>query len=174
MFILYEETLARYEHDFATLLADNVGRFEAISSEASTQLSESDRNLCCEAGIEVIEAITPWMDDTALSGTLKRVAPRGTVYLSSSSEAGGRLAATKGLAAAARRAKAIRHDIKIVAGLGIRTAADVARIAEIEAIDAVVIGSAFVAAMADGEAEHFICSIAPALQRTAVTARLRV
>lgn len=166
VFILYEQTFARFGFSIASLIASQPGRFDAISSEASTPLSFEDRRACAEANVEIIEAITPWMDDETLRTTLTRTMANATVYLSASSTAGGRVAARLGLNAAATRAKAHRTDIKIVAGLGLRSAEDVRAMCSIAGIDAVVMGSAFVAAMAAGTCSAFLEQIGPALTRS--------
>ena len=103
-----------------------------------------------------------------MAAVLDEVLEGGTVYLTASGEAGGKLASSERLSGGAELAKSIRPDLTIAAGLGIRTPEDVARIAKIPAIDAVVIGSAFVSSMKTGSeaVEHYLSIIEPALART--------
>lgn len=134
---------------------------DALSPDAVSFEGADDgggRAACRGREIEWIESATPWMSAAAL-GALR--AP--LVYLSCAGAAGEGLARLEGIA----RAAAELGDRVVVAGMGIKGAEDVARLAAIPEIGGVVIGSAFVRAMAGGaeEVRAFLSTLAPSLRR---------
>ena len=120
-----------------------------------------------ENGVEFVQCIAPWMPPKELVDVLSFVAPHGIVYMICAPKTGAALFDLDRVKACAESAKAIRPDIKILAGFGIANASDATSMARIEAIDGIVVGTAFLEALERGlhAALGLVRSIAQALAR---------
>jgi tryptophan synthase alpha subunit len=101
--------------------------------------------------VELVQCIGPWMKKAEVQATLKYVKKNGLVYLMSAEKTGADLFDSSVLAEIIRLTKSIRHDIKIAAGFGIGNATQIRKLAEVEGLDAVIIGTAFLKVMADSK-----------------------
>jgi tryptophan synthase alpha subunit len=117
-----------------------------------------------------VEFITGTYSNMALSeveNALEYATQDGLIYLGCASITGGPMSAQSDIQAGARKIKTVRPHATIAAGMGIKTADDIRALAQIQQVDAVVVGTSFLQRAAQGvtQAEIFLNEIEAALGR---------
>jgi tryptophan synthase alpha subunit len=101
-------------------------------------------------GTELIQCVGPEMPESEVHALLDLCSPGGLVYLMSASMTGAELHSATQLRRCVALVKEIRSDVKVAAGFGIRGPREIRRLKEIEGLDAVILGTAFLQAAAHG------------------------
>jgi tryptophan synthase alpha subunit len=148
--VLYEGTAQ--QHTFEHIALDMGGRMDGVLLEWNESDIESYHELSRRAGVELVQCIGPWMSPSEIERNLRFCSPNALLYLMSAPMTGARLFAMDELEKTIAIAKQLRPDIKVAAGFGVRTAADVRRLARVSGLDGVIIGTAFIEAAKAGPA----------------------
>jgi tryptophan synthase alpha subunit len=102
------------------------------------------------AGVELVQCVGPDTPEDEARRLLALSAPEGLVYLMSAPMTGAELYTPGELSRCVRLVKTIRPDVKVAAGFGIRGPEEIRRLKDVEELDAVIIGTSFLSAMALG------------------------
>jgi tryptophan synthase alpha subunit len=144
--VLYRQTVE--ELGFRAALAAH--RFQGALLEWDEPAPAPYAEAAREAGVELVQCVGPETPESDVRELLALSDPGGLVYLMSASMTGAQLQPTAVLSRCVRRVKAVRPDVKVAAGFGIRGPGEVRRLKEVDGLDAVIIGTAFLDAVADG------------------------
>ncbi|UCG88763.1 MAG: tryptophan synthase subunit alpha [Gemmatimonadota bacterium] len=163
--VLYQSTSDTV--GFESLLVSTLGQFEGLVLEWSEPEAARYTATARKHGVELVQCVGPWMAPEVIQRVMERCADEPLVYLMSAPMAGGKLFSSEELNECIVEAKKHRPTAKVAAGFGIRTGDDVRRLAEIEALDAVIIGTVFIEAMGEGfeAAKALLENVEPALDR---------
>jgi tryptophan synthase alpha subunit len=161
--VLYRETYDDLGFDG---VLDEYGRlFDGVLLEWDEPDSRPYLERARKRGMELVQCIGPWHAEEQIKELVGMAEPQALVYLMSAAMTGSKLFPVDELGACIAKAKAFRPDIKVAAGFGIRTAADVKSLHQVEGLDGVIIGTAFleVAGHGVGRASDYVQEIAGAL-----------
>jgi tryptophan synthase alpha chain len=147
--VVYREHYA--EIGFAAFLDRYPGAWDGVVLEWPEEDTAPFRAACRARGIELVVGVGPGMIEPELRAVLATAEPDGLVYMSCAAGTGGELLPGELIAFWLTASRAIRPDLTFACGLGIQTPAHVATVAAAGA-DAVIVGTAFLRAMADGAA----------------------
>lgn len=150
MCVLYEQTVREFGYE-ATLEATR-GYFDGVLLEWDEPDSEPYLPASRRLGVELIQCVGPWMTTERIKELMSWCEPDPLVYLMSAEMTGADLFPAERLSDCVRRSREARPDIKTAAGFGIRSAGDVRSLHAVEGLDAVIVGTAFLDAMAGGRA----------------------
>jgi tryptophan synthase alpha subunit len=161
--VLYRETYDR--HGFDGVLREYGRMFDGVLLEWDEPDSRPYLGAAQDHDIELVQCIGPWHTEKQIRSLMSVAKPNALVYLMSAQMTGAQLFPAADLTECIAKAKSVRPDIKVAAGFGIRTAADVAALHEVRNLDGVIIGTAFleVAKQGVGAATDYVKEIASAL-----------
>jgi tryptophan synthase alpha subunit len=161
--VLYRQTCDTL--GFEGVLAEYGKMFDGLLLEWDEPDSAPYLSVARAHGAELVQCIGPWHTQDQIESLLSMAEPNALVYLMSAPMTGAELFPSEDLAACIAKAKNIRSDIVVAAGFGIRTAADVTSLHQVEGLDGVIIGTAFLEAAGRGAepAREFVEGIAAAL-----------
>lgn len=148
--VLYEQTEQRL--GFRGVLQRFAGLYDGVLLEWSQPDDAPHVAACQQAGVEFIQAIGPGMTESQMRLRLAKCAPLGLVYVMSAAKTGGELFDGARISDCLQQARAIRSDLKFVAGFGIATAQDVRALRAVAGLDGLIVGTSFLAALAKGRA----------------------
>ncbi|WP_437487593.1 tryptophan synthase subunit alpha [Sorangium sp. So ce1014] len=148
--VLYQRT--GHEHTFERVARDMSGRIDGVLLEWNEPEIERYHEAATRAGVELVQCIGPWMPAAELEHLLGFCSRSALLYLMSAPKTGAPLFRREELEETIAIARRLRADIKVAAGFGVRTAADVRELARVEGLDAVIIGTAFLEAARCGPA----------------------
>jgi len=146
--VLYEKT-AR-EHTFEQVARDMNHKVDGVLLEWNEREHQGYFESTVRNGLELVQCVGPWMTDEELRHILGFCRPEALVYLMSAPMTGGQLFSVPELEQTLSRTRAIRPDIKVAAGFGIRTPEDVRQVSRVHGLDGVIIGTAFLEKMRAG------------------------
>jgi hypothetical protein len=101
-------------------------------------------------GTELIQCVGPETPEAEVRALLDLCPPGALVYLMSASMTGAELHSPTELRRCVALVKDMRSDVKLAAGFGIRGPREIRRLKEIDGLDAVILGTAFLEAAARG------------------------
>lgn len=163
--VLYKSTSDA--QGFETVLVDTLGEFEGLLLEWAEDDESPYVATARKHGLELVQCVGPWMDADKIKRIVERCEEEPLIYLMSAPMTGAELFSNQELSSCILETKKHRPAAKVAAGFGIRTGKDVRRLAEIEELDAVIIGTAFLEAMDKGleAAKALLADVVPALGR---------
>jgi tryptophan synthase alpha subunit len=163
--VLYKSTAD--SRGFESVLLDTIGEFEGLILEWAEDDETPYIKVARKHGLELVQCVGPWMDPDKIQHIVERSEPQPLIYLMSAPMTGGELFSNEELNQCIVETKKHRPAARVAAGFGISNGADVRRLAEIEGLDAVIIGTAFLRAMDQGvaAAKALLADVEPALQR---------
>lgn len=125
---------------------------------------EHNRAALNEFSVECLAVVDTIMSTAEIEAALRFSAEDGLIYLSCSPMTGGELATLESLQTCIRFVKTLRPQATIAAGMGIKSADDIRRLAQLDDLNAVVVGTSFLQNMTTVEqASRFIDQLEPAL-----------
>ena len=147
--VLYRATVEA--HGVAAALALLRGNAEGLLLEWDEhENTDSYREAAAHAGIELVECVGPWMTEGEIGKLLKPTSSNPLVYLMSAAGTGAALYSTKVIADCIGNIRRHRPAAKIAAGFGISGPEQIRVLRRVEGLDAVIIGTAWLRAMASG------------------------
>jgi len=163
--VLYKSTSDA--RGFETVLVDTLGQFEGLLLEWAEEDESPYVTTARKHGLELVQCVGPWMDADKIGRIVERSDEEPLIYLMSAPMTGAELFSNQELSSCILETKKHRPAAKVAAGFGIRTGKDVRRLAEIEELDAVIIGTAFLEALDAGlgAAKALLADVEPALKR---------
>jgi tryptophan synthase alpha subunit len=163
--VLYKSTSDT--RGFESVLVDTLGQFEGLILEWAEEDESSYVAIARKHGLELVQCVGPWMSPDTIQRVVERTEEEPLIYLMSAPMTGAQLFSNQELDSCILAAKKHRPKAKVAAGFGIGNGQDVRRLAEIDALDAVIIGTAFLQAMGAGpEATmKLLADVEPALER---------
>jgi tryptophan synthase alpha subunit len=144
LIVLYSDVLEKVPYD--ALLERYGDRFEGIVLEWDAPDPAPYLPSARRAGVEVVQCIGPWMDAATIHAIVDGCVPGGLVYLMSAAMTGAQLFEPYELATCVAHARHHRDDLTFAAGFGIRSGADVRRLRQVDGLDAVIVGTAYLEA----------------------------
>jgi tryptophan synthase alpha subunit len=161
--VLYRETFDTYGFD--GFLREYGWMFDGVLLEWDEPDSRPYLGAASRHGVELVQCIGPWHTDDQIRSLMEVAEPNALVYLMSAQMTGAQLFPAADLTACIARAKSLRSDIKVAAGFGVRTAADVAYLHKVKDLDGVIIGTAFLEIAKQGvdPATRYVREISKAL-----------
>ncbi|UCG88566.1 MAG: tryptophan synthase subunit alpha [Gemmatimonadota bacterium] len=163
--VLYKSTSDT--RGFETVLVDTLGQFEGLILEWAEEDESPYIATARKRGLELVQCIGPWMSPGTVRRIVERAEDEPLIYLMSAPMTGAELFSNQQLSSCIFEAKKHRPAAKVAAGFGIGSGEDVRRLAEIEELDAVIIGTAFLKALGTGleAAKALLADVEPALKR---------
>lgn len=141
--VLYRETADAI--GFETFLKTASGRLDAVLLEWSEPDEEPYRRIANNNKVGFIACVGPWMNPTQIHQVLQSTPEETLVYLMSAPMTGAKLFSSGELARTIEETKRVRPLCKVAAGFGIQTAEDIRTLARVPGLDAVIIGTGFLA-----------------------------
>jgi tryptophan synthase alpha chain len=163
--VLYKSTSDA--RGFESVLSDTLGQFEGLLLEWAEEDESAYVAIARKHGLELVQCVGPWMSLDVIQRVMERSDEEPLIYLMSAPMTGAQLFSNQELDKCIREAKRHRPAAKVAAGFGIRNGQDVRRLAEIDGLDAVIIGTAFLQAMGEGTeaARRLLEEVEAALER---------
>ncbi|QEP42112.1 hypothetical protein D5085_02540 [Ectothiorhodospiraceae bacterium BW-2] len=161
--VVYQEVVDAL--GFEILLQKMYGKIDSVLLEWEVEDVKPYVEQSKRYDIEFIQCVYPEMTEADMEKYLGSAVKEPLVYLTSASMTGAKLFSHSELNECIRRSKAYRSDIKIMAGFGVRTPDDIRKLKQLEKLDGVIIGTAFLEVMRQGvdQVTIFLDSLTPAL-----------
>lgn len=147
--VLYRQTLEAL--GFQALMAKFQGRMDGVLFEWDAPGMDDYVQQSAPYGVELIQCAAPDMSDEELRGYMALTEAEPLVYLVSAAMTGAELFDMRDLKVCLEKVKQVRPAAKVVAGFGVRNAADIHRMAAINGLDGVIVGTAFLEIMPKGK-----------------------
>lgn len=174
LYVLYRQTVIRLGFD--EVLRRLRGHANGVLLEWNERRKDAEYAAACRsAGIELVQCVGPSMNANEIDSLMNLTGPRPLVYLMSAPRTGGRLFEHENLARCAERIRRHRPAARIAAGFGIATPEHLRTIGGVPGVDAVIVGTAFLKAIAQGvcAGQQFLRNITDHLRATGIAARLK-
>ena len=164
--VLYQETFDALGYE--TVLQKMQGKIDGLLFEWILPDVENYAYSFERYGIELIQCVDPWMTKQEIKKYLSLAIDEPIIYLASATMTGGELFSGEKIDSCVQSIKEYRPKAKIFAGFGIKTAVDINKLSRIKGLDGIIIGTAFLEAMAQGaeQVDTFLGEITPALINT--------
>jgi len=164
--VIYGESVQTF--GLEGVLEKHRGGFDAVVFEQGSGNVFENAKVTRRYGVETLKTIA--VDDLPkkeLQWVARTADPGGYIYLATALGTGGELASNEAIERHCAWIKESRPDVSISAGFGVKTAADVRRLAEVDGLDGVIMGTTFLAAIEKGlnAAEDYLSEIREALTR---------
>lgn len=161
--VLYRETLDKLS--FEEFLQRIQGNIDGVLLEWEEDDASSYVSLSRQYGVEFIQVSYPDMTQKDMDKYLGMTGEKPLIYLVSAAMTGGDLFTDGEIIECIRRTKDYRPQSKLMAGFGIKNASDIRGLAQIEGLDGIIIGTAFLEVMRQGieAVRSFLDDIGPAL-----------
>lgn len=164
--VLYQQSVIEAGGPGA-LLDAHAGLFDGLICEWSNPDEATYVEVGNQRGLEVVQAMGPSTTEEGAQRTLALVRDKGLIYLVSAKMTGAELYSNDALARAIERIRRDRPNAKVAAGFGVSTPEHVRRLAEVDGLDGVIIGTRFIKEMARGfdATKEYLASIVDALAK---------
>lgn len=139
LLVLYRGTLQ--SANFEYFLRDRKGDFDGLILEWSEPEEQTYVDVANRQGVELVQCVGPWMNEREMDVILSRCVEQPLIYLMSAPRTGAALFTNEELSRCVCAAKHLRPEAKVAAGFGIRTASDIERLAGVNGLDAVIVGT---------------------------------
>ncbi len=163
--VLYQQTFD--ELGFENILKKIQGKIDGILFEWEIEDIASYAPLAKEYDIELIQCTYPEMTAVEMDTYIGLTDSKPLIYLVSASMTGAELLTNEELIDCIKETKKHRPKSKVMAGFGVRNADDIKTLSQLEGLDGVIIGTAFLEKMAQGidAVEEYLHHIIPALNK---------
>nr|VFK64349.1 MAG: tryptophan synthase, alpha chain [Candidatus Kentron sp. UNK]VFK73463.1 MAG: tryptophan synthase, alpha chain [Candidatus Kentron sp. UNK] len=161
--VLYQQTLD--DLNFESLLQKIQGKINGVLLEWEENEISPYASLSKQDDIELIQVVYPGMTSKEMDKYLGLTEKEPIIYLVSAAMTGGDLFTDEELIECIRQTKACRPESKLMVGFGIKNTSDIHALAQLEGLDGIIIGTAFLQTMRQGirAVETFLDNITPAL-----------
>lgn len=146
--VLYKKTIENIS--FNNFLKIAAPKIDGILLEWSEKDETPFMNMAHEKGVQFIPCVGPWMSLEAVSKIIEGSPPEALVYLMSAPMTGGSLFAPREIERCVNNIRQFRPNAVIAAGFGVRTAEDIKALATVKGLNAVIVGTGFLAKLREG------------------------
>ena len=143
-------------------------KFDGILFEWEVESDSDFVSLGQQRNIEVIHCAGSYLTEAEVDDLAKKLPQNPLIYFEAASMTGAELSDIDEMKQFAKLLKSKRPDFCLAAGFGVKTPEDVALLAGIEEMDAVIVGTAFLQAIEKGTASaiDYVDSITRSLTRS--------
>lgn len=164
--VLYQAT---YEDEgFSRILQHSSGNLDGLLFEWEVEKEADFDHQCQQHQIELVHCAGSYMTTAEVDKLASNLPPDPLIYFESAAMTGAKLDDLEEMKRFAKLLKSKRPDFCLAAGFGVKTAEDVKALSEIDELDGVIVGTAFLQAIGDGreKALEYIDDITQALSRS--------